>query len=70
MLALCLMLSTTYYAQNYTDIIGLGISIVQASSSFKCFDAHTFIYSTPTFITEVHCLVTQVQLSLLTVTVN
>ena len=25
MLALCLMLSTTYYAQNYAGIIGLGL---------------------------------------------
>ena len=25
MLAICLMLSETYYAQNFTDIIGLGL---------------------------------------------
>ena len=30
----------------------------------------TFMYATPTFITEVLCLVTQLQLLLMTVTVN
>ena len=27
MLALCLMLSETYYAQNYAGIIGLGLNV-------------------------------------------
>ena len=44
--------------------------IGQASSSFKCFDMHTFMYATPTFITEAYPLVTEVQLLLMTVTVN
>ena len=46
------------------------VSIVQASSSFKHLYMHMFMYATPTFITEAHCLVTQVQLLLTTVTVN
>ena len=32
MLALCLMLSKTYYAQNYADIIGLGLVCTVQSS--------------------------------------
>ena len=46
------------------------LSVAQASSSFKLFDMRTFTYVTPTFITEVLRLVTQVQLLLTTVTVN
>ena len=46
------------------------LSINQASSSFKRLDTHTFMYATPTFITEALCLVTLVQLLLPTVTVN
>ena len=34
------------------------LSIVQASSSFKHLDMHTFMYTTSTFITEVHYPVT------------
>ena len=45
------------------------LSIAQASS-FKCLNTHTFTYGTLTFITEAHYLVTQVQLLLMTVTVN
>ena len=41
--------------------------MAQASSSFKHLDTHTFTYATPTSITEVLCLVTQVQLLLTTV---
>ena len=44
--------------------------ITQASSSFKCLDMRTFMYATSTFITEAFCLVTLVQLLLMTVTVN
>ena len=36
------------------------LSIAQASSSFKHFDTCTFTYATPTFITEVLGLATQV----------
>ena len=46
------------------------LSIIQASSSFKHLDIRTFTYTTPTFITEVLRLVTQVQLLLTTVAVN
>ena len=42
----------------------------QASSSFQCLDTHTIMYVTPTFITEVLHQITQVQLPLMTVTVN
>ena len=31
MLALCLILSETYYAQNYAGIIGLGLSVDKSS---------------------------------------
>ena len=46
------------------------LSIAQANSSLKLFDTCTFTYATPTFITEALSLVTQVQLFLMTVTVN
>ena len=46
------------------------LSIAQASSSFKHFDMRMFTYTTPTFVTEVLHLVTQVQQLLMTVTVN
>ena len=70
MLALCLMLSKTYYAQSYAHIIGLSLSIAQASFSFKHLDTHRFTYTTPTFITEVLRLITHVQLLLTNVTMN
>ena len=38
------------------------LSITQASSSFKCFDACTFMYAMLTFITEALLLVTRVKL--------
>ena len=43
------------------------LSITQASSSFKCLDTRLFMYATPTFITKALCLVTRVQLLLMTV---
>ena len=47
------------------------LSIAQASCSFKCsLNMCTFMHTTPTFITEVLHLVTQLQLLLMTVTVN
>ena len=46
------------------------LSIAQLSSSFKRLDTHTFTYATPTLITEVLRLVTQVQLLLTTIIVN
>ena len=46
------------------------LSMAQASSSFKHLDMHTFTYTTPTFITEALCLLTQVQLLLIGFTVN
>ena len=39
-------------------------------SCFKLLDTRILTYATPTFITEVRCLVTQVQLLLMTVTVS
>ena len=36
------------------------LSISQASSCFKCLNMHMFTYTTPTFITEAHHLVTRV----------
>ena len=51
-------------------IIGSCLSIAQVSYSFKHLDTYTFIYATPTFITEALYLVTQVKLILMTVTVN
>ena len=36
MLALCLMLLGTYYAQNYAGIIGRSLKGVQYSLTFKC----------------------------------
>ena len=36
------------------------------TNSFKCLKTCTFTYATPTFITEAHYLVTQVQLLLTT----
>ena len=44
--------------------------MIQASSSFKHLNTHTFMYATPTFITEVLRLVTLVQLLVMTVAVN
>ena len=38
------------------------LSVAQASSSFNCLDMCTPMHATPTFITEAHRLVTQVQL--------
>ena len=35
MLALCLMLSETYYVQNYAGIIGLGLIVPQHSKHIK-----------------------------------
>ena len=46
------------------------LSITQTSSSFKRLDMHTFMYATPTFITEALHLVTLVQLLLMAVAVN
>ena len=46
------------------------LSIAQASSSFKHLNTHMFTYATLTFITEALCLVTLVQLLLMTVAVN
>ena len=46
------------------------LSIAQLSSSFKHLDMCMFTYATPTLITKVLHLVTQVQLLLMTVTVN
>ena len=46
------------------------LSITQASSYFKRLDTRTFMYATPTFITEALRFVTLVQLLLTTVTVN
>ena len=62
----------TYTASdNALRRIGSGhVRLAQASSSFKLFDTRTFTYATPTFITESHSFVTQVQLLLTTVTVN
>ena len=34
MLALCFMLSTTYYAQNYVGIIGVGLAVVSIMGNF------------------------------------
>ena len=45
------------------------LSVTQASSSFKRLNMRTFMYATPTFVTEALCLLTQVQLLLTTVTV-
>ena len=45
MLELCLMLSTTYYAQNYADIIGLGLLTRYerlSSSLFRCLEGWDF----------------------------
>ena len=39
------------------------LSKAQASSSLKCFNIHTFMYATPTFITEALHLVTQVYIA-------
>ena len=46
------------------------LSITQASSSFELLDTRTFMYTTPTFITEAVHLITYVQLLLMTVAVN
>ena len=46
------------------------LSTPQASFSFKHFDMCMFTYDTPTFITEALHLAPQVQLLLMTVTVN
>ena len=46
------------------------LSIIQANFPFKCLDMRTFVYTTPTFIAEVLCLVILAQLLLMTVTVN
>ena len=42
------------------------LSIAQPSSSFKRLDMRTFMYAIRTLITEALCLVTQVQLFLMT----
>ena len=34
MLALCLMLSSTYYAQNYAGIIGLGLFVMLTNFTY------------------------------------
>ena len=44
--------------------------MAQDGCSFKHLDAHAFTYATPTFVIEVFCLVTEVQLLLMNVTVN
>ena len=46
------------------------LSIAQARSSFKHLDTCMFMYATPTCITAMHCIVTQVQLLLMAVTEN
>ena len=46
------------------------LPIGQASSSFKLLDTCMLTYAITIFITEVFCLVTQVQLFLMNVTVN
>ena len=46
------------------------LSIAQASSSFKLLVMPMFMYTTPTLVTEALCLVTQVQLLLMTITVK
>ena len=46
------------------------LSISQVSSSFKHLNTHTFMYATPTFITEALHVVTLVQLLLTTVAFN
>ena len=45
------------------------LSLTQPSSYFKHLDMRTFIYATPTFITEALRLVTLVRVLLTTVTV-
>ena len=45
-------------------------SIAQTSSSFKSLNMRMFMYTTPTFITKVLHLVTQIQLLLTNDTVN
>ena len=63
-----------FFLSGITDILLLitqsHLSRAQASSSFKCFNMCTFTYATPTIKTEAPCIVTQVQLLLMTVTVN
>ena len=46
------------------------LSAAQDSSFLKCLDMHTFVYATPTFVSEAFCLVTQLQLLLTIVTMN
>ena len=46
------------------------LSIAQPSSSVKSLNTCTFMYATPTLITEVLHLVIRVQLLLTTITVN
>ena len=46
------------------------LSKAKLSSSFKRFSKRTFMYATPTLITEALHLVTRVQLLLMTITVN
>ena len=64
------ILSSITVLNNIVVLITEAVYIAQASSCFKCLDMCTFTYATPTFITEVHYLVTQVKLPLMTVTVN
>ena len=67
---MALFFGTTVLNKNLLLITHSCLSITQASSSFKCLDTCTFTYATPTFVTEVLCLFTLVQLLLMTVTVN
>ena len=75
----CLKIKTAYSLVSYwitvlNNILLLitrsCLSVAQASGSFKCLDTCTFMYTTPSFVTEALHLATQVQLLLMTVTVN
>ena len=69
--AYSLVLSGTYNCFKFIlPITQSHLSIAQNSFSIKHPDMCTFMYATPTFITEALCLVTQLQLLLMTVTVN
>ena len=49
MLALCLMLFSTYYAQNYAGIIGTGLVINEVMKLLNDIEVHKYVFNHYTY---------------------